>query len=399
MRTILRAVLLLALLGGVLAVQAQTVNDEITQCATKLAKVITAAGLKHVGVPEMTSGAGDQLGGNTGWTGKYFALKLDFALTNMSNGAFEVEDRNRLNRVLQEGKFEASGLTDPKASQQLLGKLPGLDGLVDGALIRFDESHTLEMDCCVIRYPEAINLGGVSVKIELDPDLLEICGVSFHVPEQTPPEQIVHIALHPPAESPIPEVDANSPFALEVLVNDQPESLYQHEGHYYVPAAAGESYAIRLSNKSDKPVAVALYIDGLNTIKEEQVLPSQADKWVVKEHSSVIIAGWQADMEYRNAFVFANSEESLAARKHYTDKIGLITATFFPLADDNIKVAPGNNENSTARGLLGTDIGSGSRNSVMYDTRSFATTPVASLTLHYDNRELVQTYRRVKGEE
>ncbi len=384
---IFRTTCLLSLLACALALQAQTVDEQITQCATKLAKEITGAGLKRVGVPEMTTGAGDQLGGNTGSAGQYFAGKLGDALATLNNGAFVVEERNRLNSVLQEGKLEAGGLTDPKASKEVLGKLPGLDGLVDGTLTRFDVSHTLEINCRVIRYPEAVNLGGASVKIDLDPDLLGMFGVSFSTtgdasPSPTP-AQVVQGALQPPADAPAPDIDLHCPYGIEVLVQEQPKPLYEHDGHYYVPAAGGETFAIRLTNRTDRAVAVALFIDGLNTIKEEQVLPSQADKWVVKEHSSIIISGWQIDMENRRDFVFVNSDESLAAHKHYCDKLGLITASFFPL-------------DSGSRDL-GTGSGDEHSNAVTLDQRIFSSFAKTSLTLHYDNRALVEKYRSVSN--
>ena len=385
MRRLLFGLLIVAFVLFPSLARAQGVDEALEQCARQVAKQVTAAGLKRVGVPEMTNGTTDQLGGSTGTAGQYFAAKLADELAKAGQGAFVVVERNRLNRVLQEGKFEASGLTDPKASQELLGKIPGLDCLVDGTLTRFDVTHMLELTCRVIRYPEAVNLGSVTVKFELDPDLLGLFGVSYHHPAEKPSKpEIVQAALHPDTGA-----APACPYAVEVLAGGVPAPLYTHQGNLYLPATSGEVFAVRLTNHTDRAVAVALFLDGLNSIFARRELPSQATRWVVAAHTSAVVNGWQEDMERRRQFVFVTSDESLAARRHFTEQLGLITAAFFP-------EIPGAADNDTGTRDLGIGQGEVETSHVALDKRHFSALPTTSLTLRYDDRKIVEKYTAAK---
>jgi hypothetical protein len=57
-----------------------------------------------------------------------------------------------------------------------------------------------------------------------------------------------------------------SGFAVNVLVDDTPRSEYYHGGSVYIEAVKGASYSLRLTNPTPYRVAVALSVDGLNTI-------------------------------------------------------------------------------------------------------------------------------------
>ncbi|HEX6284952.1 MAG TPA: hypothetical protein VFZ71_08760, partial [Pyrinomonadaceae bacterium] len=55
-------------------------------------------------------------------------------------------------------------------------------------------------------------------------------------------------------------------FDLQVLVAGRPLAEYHSKGRTYVEALRGEEYELRLRNSSSERVAVALSVDGLNTI-------------------------------------------------------------------------------------------------------------------------------------
>ena len=55
-------------------------------------------------------------------------------------------------------------------------------------------------------------------------------------------------------------------FSMEVLVNGVPVTEYPARGTTYVEAIPEAEYSIRLTNSSPVRVAVALSVDGLNTI-------------------------------------------------------------------------------------------------------------------------------------
>jgi hypothetical protein len=60
--------------------------------------------------------------------------------------------------------------------------------------------------------------------------------------------------------------DQQSAGAVDILVDGAPQPRFAHDGRSYVEARKGREYAIRLRNPYGVRVAVALSVDGLNTI-------------------------------------------------------------------------------------------------------------------------------------
>ncbi|HYG10609.1 MAG TPA: hypothetical protein VD835_11715, partial [Pyrinomonadaceae bacterium] len=69
-------------------------------------------------------------------------------------------------------------------------------------------------------------------------------------------------------------------FGVEVLAGGWAREKYPARGRIYVEAVEGEEYAIRLSNPLPVRVAVALSVDGLNTIDARRTTARDASKWV-----------------------------------------------------------------------------------------------------------------------
>ncbi len=85
-----------------------------------------------------------------------------------------------------------------------------------------------------------------------------------------------------------------------------------------------------MRNDTDRRVAVALLIDGLNTAFMRREAPSEAVKWVLAPRSTVVIGGWQVDDASARQFVFTGKANSLAAARGFGGEIGLISASFYP---------------------------------------------------------------------
>ena len=68
---------------------------------------------------------------------------------------------------------------------------------------------------------------------------------------------------------------------VEILVNGTPQRTYAHDGRWYVEALKGREYAIRLRNPFPVRVAIALSVDGLNTIDARHTDAADARKWVL----------------------------------------------------------------------------------------------------------------------
>jgi hypothetical protein len=118
-------------------------------------------------------------------------------------------------------------------------------------------------------------------------------------------------------------------FGLAVLVDESPRPEYRHDGTVYIEAIRGESYALRLTNPTPYRVAVALSIDGLNTIDARHTDAHSAAKWVLAPYESTVISGWQVNQQNARDFFFTGERRSYGARLGQTDNLGVIEAVFY----------------------------------------------------------------------
>lgn len=118
-------------------------------------------------------------------------------------------------------------------------------------------------------------------------------------------------------------------FEVDVLVNGRPLSEYESRGRTFVEAIRGEEYEIRLRNRSNDTVAVALSVDGLNTIDASRTSSWNASKWVIEPYQTITISGWQMDSDYARRFYFTNERDSYAAKLGVRSDLGVISAVFY----------------------------------------------------------------------
>jgi hypothetical protein len=125
--------------------------------------------------------------------------------------------------------------------------------------------------------------------------------------------------------------NASSPsgFGLEVLVDGRERPEYAARGTVYVEALRGRDYALRLSNPTGVRVAVALSVDGLNTIDSRRTTARDARKWVLAPYETVVIPGWQVSNAASRKFVFTGERGSYGAALGKTQDLGVIEAVFF----------------------------------------------------------------------
>jgi hypothetical protein len=122
---------------------------------------------------------------------------------------------------------------------------------------------------------------------------------------------------------------ADGPLQLTVRVDGRALPLLHHRGTCYVEAEPGREYSIRLTNRSGDRLAVALAVDGLNTIDARHTNPRQAMKWVVDPWETVEISGWQVSRERARRFFFTTEARSYAATLGDTRNLGVISAAVF----------------------------------------------------------------------
>lgn len=118
-------------------------------------------------------------------------------------------------------------------------------------------------------------------------------------------------------------------FELDVYVNGRPLAEYYARGRTYVEALQGAEYELRVRNPTSERVAVALSVDGLNTIDARHTSAWNASKWVIEPYQTITISGWQMSSERARHFYFTNERDSYGAKLGQTANLGVISAVFF----------------------------------------------------------------------
>jgi hypothetical protein len=116
---------------------------------------------------------------------------------------------------------------------------------------------------------------------------------------------------------------------VEVLVAGNPVPTYAARGTVYVEALKGREYEIRIRNPYPVRVAVALSVDGLNTIDARHTSAQGARKWVIEPYDTITISGWQTSMTQARRFEFTSEERSYGAWLGKTNDLGIISAVFY----------------------------------------------------------------------
>lgn len=129
-------------------------------------------------------------------------------------------------------------------------------------------------------------------------------------------------------------------FEVEVLVNGVPLDRYPARGRFYVEALKGEEYSLRVRNPLPVRVAVALSVDGLNTIDARRSTAWDSSKWVIQPYGTITINGWQVSRERARRFYFTDERDSYAAKLGRAEDLGLISAVFFRERAGHAEITP-----------------------------------------------------------
>src|SRR5207249_10061960 len=124
-------------------------------------------------------------------------------------------------------------------------------------------------------------------------------------------------------------VVAENGFSVEVLVDGRPVPEYAGRGRQYVEALENAEYELRIHNPTGSRVAVALAVDGLNSIDARHTSAWDAHKWVIEPYGTIHVRGWQMIGETARRFYFTTERDSYAAKLGQAANVGIITAVFF----------------------------------------------------------------------
>jgi hypothetical protein len=119
------------------------------------------------------------------------------------------------------------------------------------------------------------------------------------------------------------------PFDVDIIVDGRRLTEYYARGKSYVEAIPGAEYEIRVSNPLPYRVAVALSVDGLNTIDARHTTAWNASKWVIQPYGSINISGWQMSSERARRFYFTSERDSYGAKLGQTSNLGVISVVYF----------------------------------------------------------------------
>ena len=118
-------------------------------------------------------------------------------------------------------------------------------------------------------------------------------------------------------------------FGVDVVAGGDTLEVIHGRGRRYVEAREGAEYEIVLRNPLPVRVAVALSVDGLNTIDARRTSAWESSKWVIEPYGTARVRGWQTSSTSARRFYFTTERDSYAARLGRAADLGVITAVFY----------------------------------------------------------------------
>ncbi len=138
-------------------------------------------------------------------------------------------------------------------------------------------------------------------------------------------------------------------FDVQLLVDGRPLATHRIGGRCFVDAVPGADYELRVTNPLPVRVAVALSVDGLNTIDARQSDAWDASKWLIRPHQALTVSGWQVSTDRARRFYFTTERDSYAARLGRPADFGVVRAIFFRERQSPLVITPRTAEPSARR--------------------------------------------------
>ena len=375
----------------------------------------------RIGIPEFTTGQDRTFDPKYGALPRSIADSLRNALATKARknrSGYTVLSDNSLRESLQSKGITPSDLGTEKTKDMRIGG-EDIPLLVDGQLTMFGtgglslranlldtkgKSEVAQAGGTALLNANELAMSGISAKFAISSNsstppppssssLQQTPGVGLASASQlTEAQRMQDAAVLPnPLQSP-----TSSGETFDVWIETRPvgrgaytKRPFTFKGNdCYLPLSKGEEYQIRYKVVASEDVFVRILVDGLNTLSQRQTTVSkgayieaappdsdgeyvlaprvpleEARSWVATKGSNAVhtVAGF-VDANGKNdtmrRFQIVDADESAAARKNYTEQIGLITVAFYKA------VSP----SQASRGRIGTGMGNVERVRVEYYT-------------------------------
>ena len=324
--------------------------------------------LKKVGVLEFSGDHGlvELFGGNFGTIGRWCADWLEQRLMEEGAGAFTVTNGKILQAALVKEHFGLDDLSNPERLKQLSQSMHGLPVLAQGTF-RSRDGRVVTLQCRLLQTGSdelAGSAGGVALlnanqwamlgkSVALSPaDRVPAPPSLDNVPPKDPQETVI-AKLDEESRGPHPMTNPNFEFPVRIYVGGKERPGHARGNEWFVPLRKGETYEIYVENRSGQPVCMRLLVDGLNTLPDLEMAKTKGvATFVWGQHVSLEdarhyvldpakqrgsrkiwrVSGFITETGENGKlreFVVSSAEQSLAAKREFTDQMGLITAAFF----------------------------------------------------------------------
>ena len=123
--------------------------------------------------------------------------------------------------------------------------------------------------------------------------------------------------------------DNDNAFSVDILIDGRSATEYFARGKRYVEALENAEYELRVHNPTASRIAVALSVDGMNSIDARHTSAWDAHKWVIEPYGTIFVRGWQMSSENARRFYFTSERDSYGAKIGQTANLGVIAAVFY----------------------------------------------------------------------
>lgn len=347
-------------------------NDLKTLLNDMAEQLTLAAGdrkLRKVGVLEFSSDSarGELLGANFGTLGRWCADWMERRLMEEGEGTLTVTNGKVLQAALAKENVGLDDLSNPERLKQLSQAMQGLPALAQGTF-RNRAGRVVTLQCRLFRLEDdevAGSAGGVALLNESEWAMLgksAALSAADRIPPppsfdnntpQKDPQDAAVAKLDEKGDGPHPMTNPNFEFPVRIYVNGKERQGVAKGNNWYVPLHQGETYEIYVENRAGGPVCMRLLVDGLNTLPDLEMAKTKGvATYLWGQHVNLADARhfvldpadlrtprkiWRVsgfvtetgkDGKLRE-FVVNSAEKSLAAKRKFTEQMGLITAAFY----------------------------------------------------------------------